>query len=581
MHCKPQTSTCPVSENTMNTPSETIAYFPHLRRQKNILSWINSPFASLPSSDPTPPPTHPNMTKQFFEDSKESAPQADLRADQTTSETTDLNGTNLVSLLLADARPAGVAAKGDRLKPSSPAGDSPSGLTAQSETPSSSGKTDRLIPTRTIGDGPKGLDPSATKPAVDTGSDACPANPEYQRYIDFVAREIYDPASMGDLEKLRNKYNCEIANGGDPFHYAKEAFDKDDDPYTSIMTPAQFDKMLESQRGKEVGPGVVLRMPTAGEGASGQPPPIIVQEFEKTPGRTQELKPGDEILAIDNQSMKGKSWRDALKFFDGKENTVVNVKVLRDGKEMTVPLKRTNEEIPAVTSKTVDDGNFAHIRMRTFMQNDTSEELERAILEHPNAKGYILDLRHNGGGLLDQAFTSASVFMKEGDVLTVRMRQPSDPSAPRHKTTTYKITPDQIQTIENGGAPRHHLQRHEDRVHKPVVVLTDQGTASAAEILAGALKDSDGAYVIGTPTWGKGVGQSIISDWQSGGAVKMTTFHYFTPKGTWPGDGHHNRIGLKPDLYVANPVPNFYGTAQDGQMNAAIDFLRRKTAVGK
>jgi C-terminal peptidase prc len=464
---------------------------------------------------------------------------ADLNFGTSDAGTTNFAQTNLVDLMLADRAPA------------------------------------QTVPARTASDAPT---PAPATPG-DATNKPCPDSQTYQRYVDFIAQRIYDPASMGDLNKLRTKYNCEIASGGDPFKYAKEAFDNDDDPYTGILTPDQFNKMLEQQNGTDVGAGVVLRMPTAAEQVSGTPQPLIVQEFESTPNRKEELKPGDEILAVDNKSVKGKNWRDALSFFDGKENSEFDVKVLRDGTETTVRLKRTKEELPAVTSKTVDGGNFAHIRLRTFMQSDTSQELEQAILANPNAKGYILDLRHNPGGLLNQAFTSASVFMKEGDVLTVKSRVPSDPSQPQHKTETYSLSKDYITKMQNGGQPENFMLRHPDRVDKPVVVLTDQGTASAAEILAGALKDSDGAYVIGTPTWGKGIGQSIMSDWESGGGIKMTTFHYFTPRGNWPGDGHHNRIGLQPNQFVPNPAPQYYGTAQDGQLNEAIKYLRNKTAI--
>ena len=461
---------------------------------------------------------------------------------RSTSETSP----NLLDIMIADARPKGSGAR-------------PLTIPTPQSAPIRDGKPDA----------PMSMD--ASKP--------CPASPMYQSYIETFAEQMYDPKVLGDLNKLRNKYNCEIAQGGSPVDFARKVFAEDDDPYTAIFTPEQFGKMVETQKGKDVGSGVVLRIPSQAEEASGQPQRLIVQEFEATPGRTQRLEPGDEVLAVGNENLKGKSWREALKFFDGKENSEFDVKVLRNGKEQTVRLKRTSEELPAATSSMVDNDSFAHIRLRTFMQDDASAELEREVLAHPNAKGFILDLRHNSGGLLDQAFTSASVFMKEGDALTIRQRERSDPANPVYKNVTYRVSPTEIQKIQDGGNPVPYMARHADRVDKPVVVLTDQGTASAAEILAGALKDSDGAYVIGTQTYGKGIGQSVISDWTTGGALKMTTFHYFTPNGNWPGDGHHRRIGLKPDLFVASPAPQFYGTAQDGQLNAAIQFLRNKTAI--
>jgi len=423
--------------------------------------------------------------------------------------------------------------------------------------------------------------PAATDatPATAEG-EPCPSNGVYTSYIDDVASRIYDLADLGDLEKLRNKFNCEIDASKNPFKYIKQALDEDNDPFTSFLDETHYKQLVEEQKGKNVGTGVQLRMPTAAEEISGVYKPVV-QEFEATPGRTTQLQPGDEILKIDNTDVANKGWRDISNMLDGAENTNVTVRVLRDGVETDVVLKRTNEELPAVTSQSVDADNFAHIRLRTFMQNDASNELERAILDNPNAKGYIIDLRHNPGGLLDQSFLTASLFFHQGDILKIRSRVPSDPSSPKYSMDTYRVSPTEVQRIKDAAKPARFSERHEDRMHKPYVILTDQGTASAAEILTGALRDTDKAYVIGTPTWGKGVGQTIVPDWFSGGATKVTTFRYFTPNGTWPGDGHKQRTGLQPDLLVPNPAPRDFGTTNDAQMKAAIEYLRRITGTTK
>lgn len=416
---------------------------------------------------------------------------------------------------------------------------------------------------------------SAATPGGDGAQpQVCPESPVYNNYIDRVARRIFDPSILGNLDQLKSKYNCEIDRTKDPVRYVRQALHEDPDPYTSYLNKEEYAKLNQERQGNLVGAGITFQMPTAAEEKSGQPIPLIVHNFEGTATRGLGIQPGDEVVAIDGVSTKGKTWREGLGMLDGAENSDVTVRVLRDGKEKDVVLKRTKEVSPAVETQMVDGDKFAHIRVKTFMNESTAKEIEKAILDNPKAEGYILDLRHNPGGLLDQAFTSASIFINEGKVLTVKERVPSDPSNPKYAIETYSISKDAIQKAQDASEPTRYSSRFPDRVHKPVVVLVDQGTASAAEILAGALKDTDGAYVIGTPTYGKGIGQSIMPDYDTEGALKITTFQYYTPSGFWPGDGAKMKIGITPNQFVPNVAPAKLGTIQDGQLNAGIDFLR-------
>ncbi|MBP9090902.1 PDZ domain-containing protein [bacterium] len=423
--------------------------------------------------------------------------------------------------------------------------------------------------------------PGSAKAPPEGAAVACPTSAEYEQRINQVARRIFDPTTLGDLNELKTKYNCDIQRTSDPIKYVKLALDVDDkDPYTSYLTPDAFAKFQKAQKGEVVGVGVEFVMPTAADDKTGKNPPLIVQSFDGTDARGRGLQPGDQVLAINGEDMQGKSWRDGANALGGADRTQVNLRILRDGMVRDVVLTRTSEE-PANVSSEMLDGNFAHIKVRNFMTDDTSNQIEQAIIDNPNAKGYILDLRHNGGGLLNQAFTSASVFMTDGKVATIRTRLDSDPAHPLYETDVYRIGRDGITKTINNQEPLPYFDRHPDRVDKPVVVLVDQGTASAAEILAGALKDSDGAYVVGTPTFGKGIGQALFPDRFDQGATKVTTFRYYTPSGFWPGDGHDSRIGLQPNLVVDNPTPQLYNTNKDSQINAAIGYLRTKVAAEK
>ncbi|MFA7336083.1 MAG: S41 family peptidase [Candidatus Obscuribacterales bacterium] len=423
--------------------------------------------------------------------------------------------------------------------------------------------------------------PGSAKAPPEVATAACPTSAEYEQRINQVARRIFDPTTLGDLNELKTKYNCDIQRTSDPIKYVKLALDVDDkDPYTSYITPDAFAKFMKAQKGEVVGVGVEFVMPTAADDKTGKNPPLIVQSFDGTDARGRGLQPGDQVLAIDGKDMQGKSWRDGASALGGADHTPVKLRILRDGKVSDVVLTRTSEEPVNVSSEMVD-GKFAHIKVRTFMTDDTSTQIEQAVIDNPDAKGYILDLRHNNGGLLHQAFTSASVFMTDGKVATIKTRLDSDPAHPLYETDVYRIGRDGITKTINDQKALPYFQRHPDRVDKPVVVLVDQGTASAAEILAGALKDSDGAYVVGTPTFGKGIGQTVFPDAFNNGATKVTTFRYYTPSGLWPGDGHDSRIGLQPNLVVDNPTPQLYNTKKDSQINAAIGYLRTKVPAEK
>ncbi|CAN5396063.1 hypothetical protein BH11CYA1_BH11CYA1_03880 [soil metagenome] len=427
----------------------------------------------------------------------------------------------------------------------------------------------------------KSTSTGAAKAPPEGAAALCPTSAEYEQRINDVARRIFDPSTLGDLKELKSKYNCDIQRTKDPIKFVKLALDVDDkDPYTTYIMPDAFSKFQKAQKGEVVGVGVEVAMPTAAEDKSGKNPPLIVHSFDATDARGHGLRPGDQVLAINGENMQGKSWRDGARALGGADHTPVNLHIVRDGKPLDIVLTRTSEE-PANVSSEMVDGKFAHIKVRTFMTDDTSTQIEQAIIDNPGAKGYILDLRHNGGGLLDQAFTSASVFMKDGKVATIKTRLESDPTNPLYETDVYRVGRDGITKTVDNKKTQPYFGRHPDRVDRPVVVLVDQGTASAAEILAGALKDSDGAYVVGTPTFGKGIGQTVFPDSVNHGATKVTTFRYYTPSGFWPGDGHDSRIGIQPNLVVDNPTPQLYNTVRDSQINAAIGYLRTKVPVEK
>lgn len=410
-----------------------------------------------------------------------------------------------------------------------------------------------------------------------TQQQRCPASPGFNNYIDGIARRIYDPRQLGDLSTLKNRYNCQIEQTRNPSSAVRQYFATDADPYTQMMNEAEYGTFRAYLKGTTVDVGILLRQPTLLEEHSPIKPPIVIQDFEAaSTARDFGIRRGDQILEINGVSMAHKTHRNASAMLLGGENTQLKLKVLRDGKEHEFVVDRKRVDSPAITVDKLNNGDIVRIRVHAFQQDDTSDEVANAVRDNPQAKGFILDLRHNGGGLVDQAARTASVFIKEGKLMTMRSRVDSDPANPRYEDDVYTITASGIKHAVNGTKPVSYRDRHPDLTDKPLVVLIDQGTASASEIVAGALQDTDGAYLIGISSYGKGIGQTIFPDAETGGALRYTTFAYYTPSNVWVGDGHDKRYGLYPNRLVANPQPADFGTARDGQINAAVDYLQSR-----
>lgn len=232
----------------------------------------------------------------------------------------------------------------------------------------------------------------------------------------------------------------------------------------------------------------------------------------------------------------------------------------------------------AVRTKALPN-NVSYISLSTFDQRDAAQELKTAIEAAPNAAAYIIDLRNNTGGSVDQALMSASLFLGEGRLLSQRRRVASPADAPQWERITYDLTDEKIDVRrfddkngeENPIQPD--LTRYPDLVDKPVVILVDKNTASAAELFTAALRENRVATVIGEQTFGKGIGQTLFKDMPNSSWLRLTTFRYFTPNGHWLGDGAKEKHGIRPDIEVALPRGVARGSDQDAQLNTALDYL--------
>jgi carboxyl-terminal processing protease len=291
------------------------------------------------------------------------------------------------------------------------------------------------------------------------------------------------------------------------------------DPHSSYMDPDDFQDMQGTTRGEFGGLGI--------EVSSEDGLVKVVAPIDGTPAQRAGITSGDFISAIDGISIQGMALNDAVERMRGAPDTKIALTILRQGEKtpLQVTITRAIIQIQNVRFEPMDD--VGYIRISQFSERvvegveDAIESLEDEI--GPRLKGYVLDLRANPGGLLDQAIGVTDVFLETGEVVSTRGRRPQDTQ--RYNARTGDVA---------GG--------------RPIVILIDEGSASASEIVAGALQDHRRATVVGITSFGKGSVQTIIPlGGRAGGALRLTTARYYTPSGR-----SIQATGIAPDIAVSN-----------------------------
>jgi carboxyl-terminal processing protease len=324
--------------------------------------------------------------------------------------------------------------------------------------------------------------------------------------LDILQRDYYRKLGRGDL--VNRSLSGAVRSLGDRFsHY----FD-----------PKAFAAFQRSTEGKFSGVGINVAPDKRGL--------RVLAVFPNSPAKRAGLGSGDVVVAVNGTTLAGRSTEFASGLIQGKQGTKVTLTVVSKGHRKTERLTREQIDVPSVSSRVVKSAGVpvAYVRLADFSEG-AGDELSHVVKQRlkGGAKAVVLDLRGNGGGLLNEAVKAASVFIPEGPVVSTDGR-----TRPRH---VFKATGDAIST------------------KVPVVVLVDEGTASAAEIVAGALEDRHRAKLVGTRTFGKGVFQEI-EPLDNGGALDITVGEYFTPSGKNLGGGGTRRgAGLTPNVVVRQP----------------------------
>ena len=290
------------------------------------------------------------------------------------------------------------------------------------------------------------------------------------------------------------------------------------DPHSTLLSTKEFQEMQESTNGEFFGVGVEIAM------ENGQV--LVVAPIEDTPGYRAGLRSGDIIVAVDGQYTMEMSLSEASSKMRGKRGTEVELLVLHKGEQRPVTMRIKREAIPVVSVKARElEPGYHWIRLTRFSGRTTQELLDALRDAKKNdIKGIVLDLRNNPGGLLDQSVSVSDVFLKDGVIVSIRGR-------------------------EEGNSRSYSAKSQADDVDVPMVVLVNAGTASAAEIVAGALRDQKRALILGERTFGKGSVQNIIP-LPDGTGLKLTVALYYTPSGK-----SIQAEGIVPDFELAWEAP--------------------------
>ena len=312
------------------------------------------------------------------------------------------------------------------------------------------------------------------------------------------------------------------------------------DPYSAYMSPELFKEMQTDTSGKFGGLGIEIGM-EAGVVK-------VISPIDDTPAAKAGIKAGDYIVKIGTEQVQGKSLMEAVKLMRGPIGTSIDLTVRRKNVKKPIEFKITRKiiEVQSVTSKVISDKeNLGYIRLKSFNENSDKQILSsiRKFERNKKIEGYVLDLRNNPGGLLTQAINITDFFLNDGEIVSTKGRNVSE---------TRKFF----------------ARKGDETKGKPLVVLINNGSASASEIFAGALKDHKRAIILGENSYGKGSVQSVIP-LNNGGGMRLTISKYYLPSGK-----SISEVGVTPDILVEETEDEFkINSAKDNQLNYAIKLF--------
>ena len=339
------------------------------------------------------------------------------------------------------------------------------------------------------------------------------------------------------LEKIKKEYVDDV-DQSEVIDSAINGVLQSLDPYSAYMSPELFENMQTDTQGKFGGLGIEIGMESGVV--------KVISPIDDTPAAKAGIKAGDYIVKIGKTQVQGKSLMEAVKLMRGPVGTPIELTIRRKGEKKAL-IKKVVREIIVVKSVEAKllKNKIGYLRLKSFNSNSSDQLINKIdIFENKEkANGYILDLRNNPGGLLTQAINIADFFLDDGEIVSTKGRK----------------------VFEN----RRFFAKKGDKLNgKPLIVMINNGSASASEIVAGALRDHKRAIILGEKTYGKGSVQSIIP-LSDGGGMRLTVSKYYLPSGE-----SISEIGVEPDIFVEENGSDFQiNTKSDNQLDYALNQL--------
>ena len=356
------------------------------------------------------------------------------------------------------------------------------------------------------------------------------------------SNELYEKIDLFSevLETIKNEYVDEI-DQAKVMDSAINGVLQSLDPYSAYMSPKSFKGMQTDTKGGFGGLGIEIGMESGVV--------KVIAPIDDTPASNAGIKAGDYIVKINEEQVQGKSLTEAVELMRGPIGSEIKLTVRRRNvkKAIDFKIRRAVIEVKSVVAKIIGSKKkIGYLKLKSFNQN-SNEQLSKSInkFEKNNKlNGYILDLRNNPGGLLTQAISITDLFLNDGEIVSTKGRNVSE--------------------------TRRFFSKKGDGINgKPLIIIINNGSASASEIVSGALKDHKRAIILGERTYGKGSVQSIIP-LKNGGGIRLTISKYYLPSGK-----SISEIGVLPDILVEEAGDNFKANSKtDNQLKYAVDLLK-------
>ena len=342
------------------------------------------------------------------------------------------------------------------------------------------------------------------------------------------------------LEKVKEEYVDEV-DQADVMDSAINGVLQSLDPYSAYMSPELFKSMQTDSKGEFGGLGIEIAMESGVV--------KVIAPIADTPAEKMGIKAGDYIVKINEIQVQGKSLMEAVKLMRGPVGSSINLTIRRKGVKKSLSFEITREiiEVKSVESKILGKkDNIGYVKLKSFNEN-SDKQFIKTIKKYEKEKkliGYIVDLRNNPGGLLTQAISITDFFLEDGEIVSTKGRKISE--------------------------TRKFFAKSGDGVNgKPVIVIINNGSASASEIFAGALKDHKRAIILGENSYGKGSVQSIIP-LKNGGGIRLTISKYYLPSGK-----SISEVGVSPDIIIREEAKDSAANSNDdNQLEYAINLFQ-------